>query len=358
MYNLKLFFKQLGFAIFFWIIAFSLFILIRFVAHGEEQGELVLNERNVVPITEWIHFGIILGILIGFLYGVTEFVFEKFITKNIYLGLAIILKIAIYVVVLIFSFSFIIRLIELDMDIDLPNESGWWKDSALFWLATTYFFISSFIFLFIKLANEKFGNGILINMLIGKYRKPTEEERIFMFIDLKSSTTIAEDLGHYKYSQLIQDCFFDLNKIVGRFDGEIYQYVGDEAVISWKLKKGLKNNNCVALYFAFKNMLTRRSRYYIRRYNIVPFFKAGVHGGDLIITEVGSIKKELAFHGDVINTTARIQGECNKYNESFLISEELLNKFTLKSKYKATAIGDLLLKGKQDTLKIASINEV
>ncbi|MGS2727795.1 adenylate/guanylate cyclase domain-containing protein [Psychroserpens sp. BH13MA-6] len=357
MYSIKQFFKQLIFAILFWIVAFSVFILIRFVAHGSEQGETFVQAKNVVPVTEWMHFGVILGVIVGLFYAFIEFVFDKLITKNIYLGIAIILKISIYIVVLIFSFTLILRLIEHDMDIDLPNERRWWKDSPLFWLATGYFFMCSFIFLFLKLANEKFGKGILFNMLIGKYRKPTEEKRIFMFIDLKSSTAIAEDIGHYKYSQLLQDCFFDLNKIVNRYDGEIYQYVGDEAVISWKYQKGIKNNNCLELYFAYAKLLNKRSKYYLKNYDLIPFFKAGVHGGKLIITQVGTIKKELAFHGDVINTTARIQDECNKYDESLLISEELFNDIEVKPKFQFQTIGDLLLKGKQDSLKILAITK-
>ena len=357
MYSFKLFAKQLFFAIIFWVLAFSIFIMIRFIAHGEEQGVSFVNPKNIIPITEWLHFAIILGVLVGILYAIIEFIFEKLITNNIYLGLSIILKIAIYILVLIVSLSFMIALIENDMDINLQNERGWWKTSSLFWLATSYFFLASFIFLFLKLTLEKFGRGVLINLLIGKYNKPTEEERIFMFIDLKSSTTIAEEIGHKRYSKLLQDCFFDLNKVLSRFDGDIYQYVGDEAVITWKLKKGLKNNNCIELYFAFAKLLNKRSKYYMKNYNLEPFFKAGVHGGELIITQVGTVKKELAFHGDVINTTARIQGECNKYGESLLISDELLDRMPFKHKYTLKSLGNILLKGKQDVLNIVAINE-
>lgn len=357
LYNLKLFFKQLVFANIFWIFACTLFILIRFLAYGEDQGEVLVNPNNQVPITEWIHYGLITGVIVGVLYAIIEFLFEKFITKNIYLGIAVIVKIGLYLVIMIFTLTFILRLIEIDMDLDLKNQRGWWVDNPLFWLATSYFFIASFLFLFIKMATEKFGKGVLFNMLIGKYRKPTEEERIFMFLDLKSSTAIAEEMGHYKYSQLLQDCFFDLNKLIDRFDAEIYQYVGDEAVISWPVEKGLKKSNCIALYFAFKKALNKRSKYYKNNYGLVPFFKAGLHGGKLIIAEVGVVKKELAFHGDVINTTARIQDECNKYGESLLISESLLSDVWFKTKYDIKEIGDLDLKGKQEQIKVFAINE-
>ena len=43
--------------------------------------------------------------------------------------------------------------------------------------------------------------------MTGYYQKPKEESKIFMFLDLQSSSKIAELLGHEKYSDFIQDCF-------------------------------------------------------------------------------------------------------------------------------------------------------
>ena len=357
-YHFKQFFRLWFLSVLFWTIAFSLFIFIRFVAYGEEQEAVQSINTNTSDVFSWLHFGLILGFFIGTIYAIIEFLFERIIIKNIYLGLSIILKTIIYLFVLLFSFLFVIELAETEMDIDLVNDVSWWFDNGLFWVVISYFFLSSFIFQFIKIANEKFGRGVLINMLTGKYRTPVEEERLFMFIDLKSSTTLAEKLGHFKYSQLLQDCFFDLNRIMGRYNAEIYQYVGDEAVLSWSYNNGIKNFRCVDLYFDFQKVLKKRSKYYLKRYHVNPFFKAGVHGGKLIVTEVGSLKKELAYHGDVINTTSRIQEACNTYNESFLISEKVVNDINLKSKYISKEIGDLLLKGKKYRLKIYSINKI
>ncbi len=163
-------------------------------------------------------------------------------------------------------------------------------------------------------------------MLLGKYRKQREEERILMFVDLKDSTKIAEQLGHQMYSQFIQDCFRDLNSVLRKHEADIYQYIGDEAVLVWKNKKGFRKNNCVNLYFAFQGKLNNRQEYYIKKYNHIPEFKAGLHCGKLMIAEVGTIKKELAYHGDVINTTSRIQGQCNNYKADLLVSQTLLEK--------------------------------
>lgn len=256
---------------------------------------------------------------------------------------------------LILSLNYVFPLAEYELNLELTTDKGWWKTSEIFWITVGYFLICSIIFSFIKIANEKFGRGVFFNFLIGKYRKPREEKRIFMFLDLQASTTIAEQIGHYHYSELIQDCFYDLNRIVTKYDAEIYQYVGDEAVLSWKYKTGINNNNCVNLFFHFQNRILKKQKYYMSKYNLVPVFKAGLHGGKLIVTEVGTVKKEIAYHGDVINTSARIQGECNKYNELLLCSNLLIEDLTLSTKYTTEFIGDIELKGKEEKFKISAI---
>lgn len=337
----------------FWTIALCLFIFIRYYAIGEEEG----NYQNQVPIINWlIYIGLPSGLIVGFCYAVVEFLFDKYISKHLAIGLVFLQKSFVYLFILILSVNFISRLIENIGDLDLPNDDlGWWRTDKMFWLIVIYFIICSVIFSFIKIANEKFGKGVFIDLLIGKYRKPREQKRIFMFLDLHASTSIAEQLGHYKYSQLIQDCFYDLNRIINKYNAVIYQYVGDEAVISWKYSKGIKDNNCVALFYDFQNRLISKEKVYLNRYGLLPKFKAGIHGGELIVTEVGTIKKEIAYHGDVINTTARIQGECNKYDESLLISDELLSQLKLSKNYQHNSIGDILLKGKKGSVKISAI---
>ena len=206
-----------------------------------------------------------------------------------------------------------------------------------------------------KIILDKFGKRQFFKILMGEYKKPKEEERIFMFLDLKSSTSIAEELGHLKYSQLIQDCFYDLNEVISAFDAEVYQYVGDEAVLSWSYKKGLANNNCIDLFFAFQRLLLSKSEFYQNKYNVLPEFKAGLHGGKLMVAEVGVVKKEIAYHGDVINTSARIQAECNKYEVPILISEELLGEIKNKTNLVSRFLGDVLLKGKKESVSIYTL---
>lgn len=311
-----------------------------------------------VSVSEYIIFGVLLGVMVAIIYSIIEFLSDKFLSKTFPIGFIILLKSVIYLVFLIFSLTFIAFLAEDYIRVDFPNHRGWWISNRIFWLVTGYFIICSFIFSFIRLANDKFGKGVLLKMLLGRFRKPREVERILMFVDMKSSTTIAEDLGHLKYSQLIQDCFYYLNRIVNKYNAEIYQYVGDEAVLTWNLNQGVKNLNCVRLFFDFDSKLRKHSKYYIKKYGVVPEFKAGLHCGKIIIAEVGTIKKELAYHGDVINTTSRIQEQCNEYQESLLMSEELMKRLHLSGRYKTVPLGKELLEGKQEELKLYAIHKL
>ena len=179
-----------------------------------------------------------------------------------------------------------------------------------------------------------------------------------MFLDLKDSTPYAEQLGHVRFSQLIQDCFYDLNKVVPNFNAEIYQYVGDEAILSWKPKDGIRDLNCIAVFFAFKEKLTEHVSNYQNKYGLVPEFKAGVNVGEATIAEVGDVKKEIAYHGDVLNTAARIQAVCNTYEKALLISEKLENLLHFTSEYKKVLVDEVSLKGKSKPIKIFSIEKV
>ena len=337
--------------IIFWTLAFGVFVFIRYYAIGAEEG-LIVTDYHISDILRYVSP---LGLLIGILFAIVEFVFDKFLSKNLSLALVLIEKFVIYFIGIILSLNYVFPIVENELNLNLTTEEGWWQTSQIFWIIVGYFLICSIIFSFVKIANDKFGKGVFFNLLLGKYRKPREEKRIFMFLDLQASTTIAEKLGHYNYSELIQDCFYDLNRIVTKYDAGTYQYVGDEAVLSWTYKRGIKNNNCVKLFFHFQDRIKKREKYYLKKYNLVPVFKAGIHGGKLIVTEVGTVKKEIAYHGDVINTSARIQGECNKYKELLLSSNILINDLSLSSKYKTEFIGKIELKGKEEKLDISAI---
>lgn len=225
-------------------------------------------------------------------------------------------------------------------------------------MAICYWSVACFLALFILQVNDKYGQGILVDFLLGKYHRPKEEDRIFMFMDLKDSTTHAENLGHIKYSRFIQDCFYDITDVVIKHKAKIYQYVGDEAVLSWKMDDGIEKGNCINTFFTYDEKLKSRKHYYKNEYGIVPEFKAGVNSGRITVAEVGEIKKELAYHGDVLNTAARIQGKCNEFQRKLLISESMKTNLEIRPEFRFEFMGEVRLKGKSQTVNLYDVELV
>lgn len=180
-----------------------------------------------------------------------------------------------------------------------------------------------------------------------------EEDRIFMFLDMKSSTTHAEKLGAGRYSLLIQDCFYDMTRAAKMTDAEVYQYVGDEAVFTWKTSD-LNIQRSAQHYFYFQENLRQRSTHYRNRYGVVPEFKAGIHHGKVIRTQVGVTRKSIAFHGDAINTAARIQGKCNELGRNLLVSAAIKDRLPVN--YCANPEGQYQLRGKDHKVNLFSIS--
>ena len=105
--------------------------------------------------------------------------------------------------------------------------------------------------------------------------------------------------------------------------GEIYQYVGDEIVVSWPETKGLQNNDCIRCFIKINETINSNREEYLKRFGFVPEFKAGLHLGEVTTGEIGTLKKDIIYTGDVLNTSARIQALCNQYRARVLISEAL-----------------------------------
>ena len=205
--------------------------------------------------------------------------------------------------------------------------------------------------------SEGFGPGVVSDILRGRYHRPKVEERIFMFLDIKSSTAMAEQLGHKMYFELLSDFFADITDAIIYNEGDIYQYVGDEVVVSWRVKKGIENNNCINCFFDAKKLIDHESEKYMGRYGLIPKFKAGVHTGMATVGEIGVLKKIIAFSGDVLNTTARIQGNCNMFNKEMIISQDLFEKLQMKESWTFQELGEIELRGRKQRTKLYSVEE-
>ncbi len=225
-------------------------------------------------------------------------------------------------------------------------------------IATYFIFLGviTLFTLFLLQVYDKFGPGILLKFLAGNYHSPRKEERIFMFMDMRSSTSIAEKIGNENYFNLLNDLFSDITDTILENEGEIYQYVGDEIVISWSIKKGIRKANCLRCFTQIQEKLAALRPIYKKKYNVLPEFKAGIHYGPVMAGEVGVIKKDIIYSGDVLNTTARIQGQCNQYSVDILISKETFDLISDTDGYKLIPLGSIELRGKKIKIDLNTIS--
>lgn len=211
-------------------------------------------------------------------------------------------------------------------------------------VAAWYFIVITTIFLLD--VSERYGPGTLRRTLLGKYHTPVKEERIFMFLDLRSSTTIAEQIGEEKYFRMLHFFYQVANEAIINTRGEIYQYVGDEIVITWKMETGIRNANCLHCFQAISDAVAQREGEFNNNFGVVPGFKAGIHAGMVMTGEVGTIKKEIVYSGDVLNTTARIVALCNQYGQPLIISEKIYEALKDTPGYQFTYLDSPVLRGK------------
>lgn len=298
--------------------------------------------------------------LIGFLSGSLTGVFELFLFRDrlrkVNFWVRLLLKSLSYTITIYIAILFLLLCIYLVTGmVDMQDKIDNLLSGDLFFILGKAY-RSAIVFVFLFQLDDLLGDGTFRKYITGKYATPKEQEMIFMFLDIKDSTTVAENLGDIRYYEFVDDFFHDISRPIIETDAEIYKYVGDEVIIMWQVDKGLKKNNCVNLYFMIQDAIEKKRKQYVQKYGIVPVFKAGMHLGQAITAQIGDIRKEIVYNGDVLNTTARLEEICNEYNAELLISEQLKQQLDLEKNYIVDNLGEIQLKGKSQAMHIFSIH--
>ena len=328
----------------------------------------LLSESSTYPVSNTVYNPLnstlsisLMTILLGFGLGIIEELAFKNRFKHLSFTRKIISKTLLYVFILIvtlLTFSFALNVLNSGKSLTDPEVY-----ETVFTFFGSYALVSIVVFagffiglsLFFTEIVDYLGIDIVGSFFSGKYAKPIYENRIFMFLDMKDSTTIAEKIGHKKHYELINEYYGDMTDAIVRTEGSIYQYVGDEIVVSWKLEKGLRNVNCLLCFFLIEEVINRKSEHYQKKYGVVPGFKAGFHSGEVTRGQIGQIKRDLLYTGDVLNATARIQGLCNHIGVNLLISDHLKNLLP-QNNFKYSSMGEYELRGRQKKEELFAVS--
>lgn len=200
------------------------------------------------------------------------------------------------------------------------------------------------------------GGRVLTNFLLGRYHRPLREQRVFLFLDLADSTRLSEELGDVRVQSLIGRFFFDIARPIAEHGGETHRYIGDEIVVTWPFSVATRDARCLACVFDIQALIAAQSPRYEADFGVVPRFRAGMHGGPVVASEVGDDKREIVYFGDTINTAARLQALCKEKERDFLVSGDLLTAMTLPPEAKAQYLGEAELRGKAKSLEVYALS--
>jgi class 3 adenylate cyclase len=216
-------------------------------------------------------------------------------------------------------------------------------------------FILSVIFGAVFELTRLIGGRVLLNVVLGRYRHPIREERVLMFLDLAGSTSVAEALGEVRMQELLTRFFFDIDGPIVAHGGEVHAYVGDEVIVTWPLSAEVSAGRCLDCFFALKERIEELAESYRREFGSIPRFRAGLHAGPVVISECGDSHRQIAYFGDTMNVTARLQEHCKTLGHPLLVSADLLRRVRPGPDLQVEALGQAALRGRAATVEIFAV---
>jgi adenylate cyclase len=160
----------------------------------------------------------------------------------------------------------------------------------------------------------------LFHLTVGTYHRPVLKAMVLMFVDMNGSTAIAERLGALRMSALVGKFLFDIAKPISDFGGEIYLYKGDGLIAAWPWNEAVRRNTVLRAIDAMFAAVRRENAAYLAGYGVVPTFRIGVHGGEVVVSEQGDTKRSIGIYGDTINIASRMEDAAKAHGVSCVVS--------------------------------------
>ena len=335
------------------LIAFGICAGIFFVIFSDGTDELY-------PILN----GAIIGLLIAVVASIFElFVYEKSIRHHRFIVVLAIRSLfyLFLILIIIVAEIGIARMIKEKINVSelLENEAfNSYLFGGEFITSLFYTFALVIIINFSRQISRKLGHGVITSLVTGRYFHPREQEKVFMFLNIPTSQAIIDQITRMNFHRFINEIVYDITLPIISNRGIIYQYVEDEIVIVWKYNSGTSNATSIRCFFDIKDKIHEHREKYLRKYGVYPAFNAAIHCGKVVKGEIGYIKTEIVYHGDVMNTTSRILGACHKLDKKLLVSHNFFKAINLPAIYESNKCGDIPLKGKKDPIELYTIEEI
>lgn len=199
------------------------------------------------------------------------------------------------------------------------------------------------------------GPRALLNLFVGRYHTPVEENRFVLFVDIAGSTGLAERLGGIGIHRLLDHTFRLLTLSVVDYHGEVLNYVGDEVIVTWSEGRGAIDCRPLRCFVAMRDELSRASSQLEREFGAAPRIRGSLHFGPVIVGEIGDVKRAIVFNGDVMNTAARLEELSRNVDGGFLASRVAMERFSSTPPFAVRDLGRLAIRGRADGIDVVGI---
>jgi class 3 adenylate cyclase len=183
----------------------------------------------------------------------------------------------------------------------------------------------------------------LFHLIVGTYHRPVEERKVLLFLDINGSTALAEKLGALATRSLVRKFLFDLSQPITDHGGEIYLYKGDGLIAVWNWDQAIRDDTVLRAVDAMFGAIACERATYLKLFGVVPSFRVGLHGGNVIVSEQGDTKRSIGIYGDPINIAARMEEAARRHGVPCVLSQTLAD--ALQDQSCIRALGEENIKG-------------
>ncbi|WP_170976501.1 adenylate/guanylate cyclase domain-containing protein [Rhizobium sp. FKL33] len=192
---------------------------------------------------------------------------------------------------------------------------------------------------------ELLGRSIFTDIVLGRYRRPVEENRIFLYLDVTGSTSYAQRNGPTAAASYIGRIFKIMSEPVQDWGGAIDDYIGDAALVSWPLRDPLNGARCLQCAFDVIRKLDKHTPDTIRRFGQAPEVRILIHAGAVVRAEIGVDHHKISYFGDTINMVGKLEGEIKPLGPGIFVTEDALALAALPDHAEAAHCGEYEIKG-------------
>jgi adenylate cyclase len=222
-------------------------------------------------------------------------------------------------------------------------------------VSVVFSFVTTGAFIFMLQISRIIGQRTMRDWVLGRYHRPRQERRFFLFIDIVGSTTLAERIGPVAVHRFLNGVFLQAADPVDDHRGEIHQYVGDEMVVTWLELEGRAGARPIGCFTAIEAALEAAAADFVRDFGVAPHVRGALHFGPVVVGEVGGRKRDIVFHGDVMNTTSRLEQMARELNRPLVVSADAWRHLLDADQWTVEDLGTHVLRGRASPLQVYGV---